>query len=107
MSVMGPGLALCQVHFGLQAVALGQQGDVLGCQVGHNRVKTGPEGVGRHARSGQHFLFNELVQDGGNLQAFDLGAGSGGCGHEGEPFQWSKRRGMKNAAPLCAGAPNC
>ena len=69
------------VQLGLQAVALGQQGDVLGRQVGHNRIKTAPESVGRYAGSGQHFLFNELMQDSGNLQAFGLGA-NGSTAHE-------------------------
>ena len=57
------------VQLGLQAVALGQQGDVLGGQVGHDGVKTVPEGVGRNAGAGQHFVFNKAVQDGGHLQA--------------------------------------
>jgi hypothetical protein len=65
------------VQLGLQAVALGQQGDVLGCQVGHDGVKAFPERGAGHAGAGQHLGFDELVQLGGHLQAMDGGA----CGH--------------------------
>jgi hypothetical protein len=44
------------VQLGLQAVALGQQGGVLGRQVGHDGVKAFPEVFGAHAGAGQDLV---------------------------------------------------
>ena len=70
--------AVPAVQLGLQAVALGQQGDVLGRQISHQRVKALPECLGTDAGAGQHFFFNKLVQNRGHLQAVDVGAGGAG-----------------------------
>ena len=77
---MGPGLALCQV-FLLQAVAFGQQGRVLGRQVGHEGIEALPEGGRLDAGARQHLLVDEGVQFVGHLQAVDVGT----CGHEKPP----------------------
>ncbi|EKD97052.1 MAG: hypothetical protein ACD_23C01097G0001 [uncultured bacterium] len=66
----GAGVGLVPVvELGLQAVTLGQQGDVLGRQVGHDGAKAFPEFGGCHAGAGQHLGFNELAQVGRDLQA--------------------------------------
>ncbi len=62
------------VQFGLQAVALGQQGDVARSQIPHDGIEAGPERGGIDARAGQHAFFDELVQERGHLQAVDGGA---------------------------------
>jgi hypothetical protein len=62
------------VQLGLQAVALGQQGDVARSQVGHDGVEALPERGSVDAGAGQHLVFNEAVQVGGHLQAVDGGA---------------------------------
>ena len=48
------------IQFGLQAVTLGQQGDVLGCQISHQAIKAFPELGRRHASAGQDLGVNEL-----------------------------------------------
>jgi hypothetical protein len=53
----------------LEAVTLGQQGNVFRSQVLHDGVKAFPKLVAAHAGVGQHFGFDELVQVGSNLQA--------------------------------------
>ena len=79
----GAGVGLVPgIHFQLQAVALGQEGDILRRQVGHDGVKAVPEVGGRNAGAGQDFGLDELVQNGGNLQAVLGGAGRRGCGHK-------------------------
>ena len=71
----GAGVGLVPgVHFELQAVALGQQGDVFRGQVGDDGVKAVPELVAVHAGAGQHLVFDETVEFGGNLQAVAGGA---------------------------------
>ena len=71
----GAGVGLVPgVQLGLQAVALGQQGNVARGQVGHDGVKALPEGGGIHPRAGQHLVFDKAVQGGGHLQAVNLGA---------------------------------
>ncbi|MNV16863.1 hypothetical protein D3C71_1076340 [compost metagenome] len=76
----GAGVGLVPgVQLGLQAVALGQQGDVARGQVRHDGVKALPEGGGIDTRAGQHLVFDKAVQGGGHLQAVDCGA----VGHEG------------------------
>ena len=59
----------------LQAVAFGQQCNVLWRQIGHDGVKAFPEGVGADAGAGQDLVINELLQYGGDLQTGDGGAG--------------------------------
>jgi len=61
-----------------EAVALGQQGGVLGREIGDDGVKTLPEGRRIDASAGQHLLVDEGVQFVGHLQAMDLGT----CDHE-------------------------
>ena len=73
------------VQLGLQAVALGQQGGVLGCQLGHQGRETVPEIARRHAHIGQHLIVDEVIQIGGDLQVVDGGAfGHGGLFEEDE-----------------------
>jgi hypothetical protein len=61
----------------LQAVTLGQQGDVFGREVGNQRVKAFPEGSAFDANPWQDLFFDELVKRGGDLKAVAGGAGSG------------------------------
>jgi hypothetical protein len=77
----GAGVGLVPgVQLGLQAVTLGQQGDVARGQVGHDGVKALPEGGTVHARAGQHLVFDKAEQGSSHLQAVDGGAvGHGGC----------------------------
>ena len=82
------------IEFGLQALALGQQGGVLGCQVGNDGIKTRPEGARLDAGSGQDFLLHKLVQGGGDIQAADGGAGGG---HKSQ-FLNDKKRGQQAGA---------
>ena len=65
------------VDLELQAVAFGQQGHVLGRQIGDDGVKAFPEGVAADAGAGQHLVVDELLQHGGDLQTGDRGAGGG------------------------------
>ena len=64
------------VELGLQAVALGEQGNVPGRQVGDDRVEAFPEGGAVHAGAGQHLVLDEAVQLGGHFQAVDPCSGS-------------------------------
>jgi hypothetical protein len=73
------------VQLFLQLVALLEQGRVLGAEVTGDGVKARPELGAVHARAGQHFLFDETVQLGRNLQAVDAGVVVGGLGHGGPP----------------------
>ena len=68
------------VELGLQAVALGQQCDVLGGQIGHDGIKSCPECLRADPGARQHFVLDELVQHRGHLQAVHHGAGGGMCG---------------------------
>src|SRR3989344_5020702 len=70
------------VHLGLDAVALGQQGGVLGGQLVDDGVKASPELGAVDAGAGQDLVFDEAEELGGHLQAVNLGA----CGH-GEPLE--------------------
>ena len=69
------------IELGLQAVTLGQQGDVAGGEIGHDGVKALPEGAALHAGAGQDLVFHEAEQGGGHLQAVNRGA----CGHGAMP----------------------
>ena len=62
------------IDLGLQPVALGQQRGVLRGQVVHDLVEALPEGGGLDAGAGQHLVFDEAEQLGGDLQAVDGGA---------------------------------
>ena len=66
------------VELRLQAIAFGQQGDVLGSELLHDGVEATPEIGAAHAGAGQHLLFDKAMQFGGHLQSMDGGA----CGHE-------------------------
>ncbi len=66
------------VHGSLDAVTLGQQGDVFRGQVGHDVVEAFPELVFVHAGGGQHLVVDETQQGVGHLQVVDRGA----CSHE-------------------------
>jgi len=72
-----PGVDRC-----LQALALGQQRGVLRGEVGHERVKTLPEGIGCDAGAGQHLGVDELIKLVGHLKA----VGASACGH-GKPLE--------------------
>ena len=75
------------VHGGLDAVALGQQGDVFRGQVGHDVVEAFPELVFVHASGGQHLVVDEAQQWVGHLQVMNRGA----CSHENLWGQVKKR----------------
>ena len=62
------------VQLVLQAVALGQQGDVFRGQISHDGVKTLPEFSAVHAGAGQYLLIDKTVQAGRHLQAVGGGA---------------------------------
>ena len=66
------------VHLGLQAVAFGQQRDVLRCQVAHDGVEALPEARAVDAGRRQHLVLDELVQFGGDLKAVSGGASGHG-----------------------------
>ena len=66
------------VHGGLDAVTLGQQGDVFRGQIGHDVVEALPERVFVHAGNGQHLVVDETQQRVGHLQVVNRGA----CSHE-------------------------
>ena len=73
----GAGVGLVpSVKFGLQAVALGQQGCILGRQVGHDGIKAAPETHAGHTCARQYLLVYELVKRGGNLESVNRGASS-------------------------------
>ena len=59
------------IEFGLQAVALREQGIVLRRELCHDLVEAGPEGVGADARVGQHFLVDEGAERRVNFYAVD------------------------------------
>jgi len=63
------------VELGLQAIALGQQRNVLRCQLGHDGGEAFPERRAADARAGKDFVLDEALQFGGHLQAVDGGAG--------------------------------
>ncbi|MCY1509561.1 hypothetical protein D9M68_439110 [compost metagenome] len=65
------------VELALQAVALGEQGDVLGREVVDDGVEALPEHVAGHAAGGQDLLFDEAVQFGRDLES----VGGGAVGH--------------------------
>ena len=77
------------IQLDLQAIALGEQGQVLGGQVLHDGIEAAPETGAAHAGAGQHFLFNEVVQFGGHLQTVDGGARGG---HDGLFQQKTRKR---------------
>ena len=67
------------IELGLQALTLGQQGDVLRRQISHDGVNTFPEFGRGDAGAGQHLGVDELLQNSGNLQAVPGGTfGHGG-----------------------------
>jgi tetrahydromethanopterin S-methyltransferase subunit C len=68
------------VQLGLQAVALGQQGAVLGRQLVRHALEAGPEGVRRDAGAGQHLGVDEAGQVGIDLQAVEGVRGMAGSG---------------------------
>ena len=72
--------AVPSIEFSLQAFALGQQGGVFGCKVGHNAVKTLPERILLHTNIGQHFAVDKVVQGSINLQRMNGGALCHGTG---------------------------
>jgi hypothetical protein len=66
------------VHGGLDAVTLGEQGDVFRGQIGHDVVEAFPELVFVHASGGQHLVVDEVQQRVSHLQVVNRGA----CSHE-------------------------
>lgn len=66
--------AMPGVEFGLQAIAFGQQGAVLGRQVMHQGSEPLPERVSGQPGAGQRLLFDELAEIGRHLQAVVLDA---------------------------------
>ena len=67
------------VQLSLQALALGQQGDVARGQVGDDGIKPPPESSAFDAGTGKHLFIDEALEDGGYLQAVEGGA----IGHRG------------------------
>lgn len=64
------------VELGLQAVAFGQERDVLRREVMDDGVEAFPENIAGHAAGGQDLVFDEAVKLGRNLEA--VGGGAGG-----------------------------
>ena len=61
-------LAVPVVQFCLQALALGEQGAVLRCEVVDQGAEALPEGAGLDAGAGEDFVFDEALQGGGDLE---------------------------------------
>ncbi len=73
IEVERPALALAVpcIDPGLQLIALGEQRAVLGRKVLHDAVEAGPKAGLGHARTGQRFLDDEIVENPRHAQAVD------------------------------------
>ncbi|MNP72795.1 hypothetical protein D3C76_1694160 [compost metagenome] len=56
------------VQFGLQAVAFGQQLAIARGKVVDQAAEALPEAGGVEGSAGQHFIFDEALQEGGDLE---------------------------------------
>ena len=65
-------LAMPFVNLALQRITLFKQRLVAGRQIAHQRAKAGPKRLARNACARQRLAFNEGVQVGINLEAFDV-----------------------------------
>ena len=68
--------AMPGIHFGLETIALGQQGRVFRRQIVDDFIKTLPEGCAVDASARQYVVFDKPVENRGDLKAIADGAGS-------------------------------
>jgi hypothetical protein len=95
--VIGPGFLVPGVEFDLQAVALGEQRDVLRCARSlDDGVEALPEDVAGHAAGGQDLVFDETVELGRDLESVGGSAGS----HVFSPGAQYKKIGMQNECEI-------
>ena len=68
--------AMPGIHLGLEPVALGQQGCVLWREIMDDFIEALPEGCALDAGARQYVVFDEPVENRGDLKAIAGGAGS-------------------------------